>query len=531
MRPAKPLEKSEVSRPAGLHAVPPRPTARNRRRRKLLFIGGLVVVAVLVAAVALFAWIWPFTPDHVRTDLQQGSATKVAFQRFHQTFFPPGCVLEHVTFRSDAVPNGPPLMTLDKLTIASSYALLLAHDVGTIRAEGAHVVLPPFGKGQKLFQASSNIHNTKIGKFIADASIFDVSSGTAGAPPVRFQIRKLTIHDLGSSQGMSFQIDAIIPKLPGEVIATAKLGHWNAEKPEMTELSGTYQFRRAPLGVFRAIAGTLASDGRFQGPVKNVNVRGSIDVPDFEVTRTHHKIHLTTQFDAVVDATVGDVVIRSMRAHSDRTTVTGNGKVAGRPGKKGKTAALDLFVPDGRIEDVLFLFVRGEKSPLDGQTSFEAKVTIPPGNRNFTDKVVLDGNFEIHSGQFTNPQTQGKLNQLTAQARGEKNPTPQDAQAVLTDWNGQVLLKDGIAHFSQLRIHAPGAGVKLHGTYGLQEQKVNLHGMLYMQATLSQATSGIKSILLKPLEPFLKKNRRGGAKMPVGITGTYSHPKYQTDPM
>ena len=531
MRPAKPLEESEVQRAARLHAVPPRPIVPNRGRRKLLLVGGLIGVVVLVLAVVVLAWKWPFTPDHVRTDLQQGSGTKVSFQNFKQTFFPPGCVLEHVTFRSDAVPNGPPVLTADRITIATSYARLLAHDIGTIRAEGAHVVLPPLGKGQKLFQQSSNSHSTKIGRLIADASVFEVTSATPGASPFRLQIRKLTVHDLGSSQGMSFQIDALVPQPAGEVIANAHLGRWNSDKPEMTELSGTYQFRHAKLGGFHAIAGTLASDGRFQGPVKNLNVRGSTDVPDFEVTRTHHKIHLTTEFDAVVDATAGDVVLRSIKAHSDRTTVTGNGKIAGVAGKKGKTASLDLFVRDGRIEDVLFLFVRGEQSPLDGQTSFEAKVTIPPGNRKFVDKVILDGNFAINSGRFTNSQTQGKVNQLTAQARGVKNPTPSDSEAVTTDWTGHVLLQDGIAHFSELRIRAPGAGVKLHGTYGLEKQNVNLHGMLYMQATLSQATSGIKSILLKPLEPFLKKNRHGGAKFPVGITGTYSHPSYHTDPM
>lgn len=71
----------------------------------------------------------------------------------------------------------------------------------------------------------------------------------------------------------------------------------------------------------------------------------------------------------------------------------------------------------------------------------------------------------------------------------------------------------------------------MHGTYGLENQRVNLHGMLFLDAKLSQATSGIKSLLLKPIEPFLKKNRRGGAKMPVGISGTYSHPSYQTDPI
>jgi len=530
MRPAKPLDDREVSRPAPPHPVP-LASAPHRRTRKLLFIAGLVLAGILVAAVVFLAWKWPFTPDHVRTDLEHASSTKVSFQKFQQTFFPPGCVVEQVTFRDDQNPSGPPLLTLQKLAITASYAGLLAHRVGQIRAEGAHVSLPPIGTTPKIFKGSSNAHDTKIGELIADAAMLDVGSGAAGGSPLHFKIRKLTIKNLGADEGMSFHIEATIPKLPGEVIATAKLGRWNAGNPALTQLSGTYQFRRAQLGVIHAIAGTLDSEGRFQGPLKNLEVRGSTDTPDFEVTRTHHKIHLTTKFDAVVDATAGDIVLRSIEAHSDRTTVTGNGKIAGTPGARGKTASLHLFVKDGRIEDVLYLFVRGEKSPLEGVTTFETRVTIPPGEKKFVDKVVLDGNFDIHSAQFTNPQTQSKLNQLTAQARGVKNPTPQDAEPVTTDWQGQVLLKDGDAHFSQLRVSAPGATANLHGTYQLETQKIHLDGMLFMQATLSQATSGIKSALLKPLEPFLKKNRHGGAKMPVGIRGTYSHPSYQKDPI
>jgi len=94
-----------------------------------------------------------------------------------------------------------------------------------------------------------------------------------------------------------------------------------------------------------------------------------------------------------------------------------------------------------------------------------------------------------------------------------------------------VLLKDGVAHFSPLRLRVPGAGTRLQGAYTLESQRIDLHGMLYLQAKLSQATSGIKSILIKPIEPFLKKDRRGGAEMPVGVTGTYSHPAFHEDPI
>jgi hypothetical protein len=62
-------------------------------------------------------------------------------------------------------------------------------------------------------------------------------------------------------------------------------------------------------------------------------------------------------------------------------------------------------------------------------------------------------------------------------------------------------------------------------------EKVDLRGILLMEATLPQATTGIKSFLLRALDPFLKKNRQGGAKFPISITGTYQKPEYRADPV
>lgn len=522
-------ESPETVRSTGLHVVPPSSSGQKRLWRKPLFIAGLVVVAILVAAVAVLGAKWPFTPPHVTSDLEHATRTTVAFQRFHQTFFPhPGCVLENVTFRNSREPGTPPLLTVARLTIAGSYSGLLREHVPLIRAEGAHIVLPPLKAGEAIFEAGSSKAHASIGEIVADGSILDITSSRVGSPPLRFQIRQLTIRNPGEGT-MSFRIDTLNPKPQGELLLTGRMGQLKSGNAAATEFSGTYSFRHAQLGSFQGIAGTLSSEGTFHGPLNALNVRGSTDVPNFEVTRGHHPVHLTTQFDAIVHGTNGDVELRSIRGHWGRTTVTGTGTIEARPGSKGKFAAFDFFVRDGRIEDVLGLFVRAPQSPLDGATNFEAKVTIPPGKKKFLEKVVLDGNFAITDGHFTSPQTQSKVDKLSAQARGQKNP--QSPENVSSDWNGHVLLSGGVAHFSTLHVRVPGAGTRMHGTYSLENQRVDLRGMLFLQAKLSQTTSGIKSILLKPLEPFLKKNRQGGAKMPVKITGTYSHPKYSTDPI
>ena len=48
------------------------------------------------------------------------------------------------------------------------------------------------------------------------------------------------------------------------------------------------------------------------------------------------------------------------------------------------------------------------------------------------------------------------------------------------------------------------------------------------EAELSQETSGIKSALLKPLDPLFKR-KKAGAAVAVKMTGTYKHPEFGFD--
>jgi hypothetical protein len=90
-----------------------------------------------------------------------------------------------------------------------------------------------------------------------------------------------------------------------------------------------------------------------------------------------------------------------------------------------------------------------------------------------------------------------------------------------------VTLRDGTAHLDNVSFRVPGAAGKGGGTYNLISKRINLKGTVAMQATVSEASRGLKSILLKPFDAlFRKKERRAGAVLPVSITGTYPHPKF-----
>jgi hypothetical protein len=65
----------------------------------------------------------------------------------------------------------------------------------------------------------------------------------------------------------------------------------------------------------------------------------------------------------------------------------------------------------------------------------------------------------------------------------------------------------------------PGAAVDLNGTFNFRDHTVHLLGNLHIQSDISHVTTGFKSLLMKPLIPFLRKDN-SGAVIPIAITGS-----------
>ena len=92
----------------------------------------------------------------------------------------------------------------------------------------------------------------------------------------------------------------------------------------------------------------------------------------------------------------------------------------------------------------------------------------------------------------------------------------------------QVDLLGGDARFTDLRFGVPGANARLHGTYNILNYKIDLHGLMRVDTKISKTSSGLKSLLLKAMDPFFKKKRKGEV-VPVHIEGTYEKPQFGLD--
>ncbi|HKN18059.1 MAG TPA: AsmA-like C-terminal region-containing protein [Candidatus Sulfotelmatobacter sp.] len=491
--------------------------------RKIVILTGIVGAAAICAIVVGLIYWWPFAQIRVIQDLREASDSQVQIRAFHQTYFPaPGCILEGVVFRRGSA-DVKPLITIEKLTILGSYPGLLAQRVSRLTAEGLRISIPPFGTAEPFHTTPSKI---TVDEIVANGSAIEFALRDPAKQSLRFDIHEALLREVGWKGPLTYQVKVHNPEPPGEVTARGKFGVWNRNDPGETPISGNYNFDQADLSVYEGIAGKVSSTGKFSGKLAHIDISGVTDTPDFEVKSGGHPVRLTTEFSAYVDAIHGDTFLKRVQADFLKTRVVAQGSVAGSSSGTGKTALIDLSASNARIEDFLRLFVTADRPPMSGSVTLQSRLEIPPGDQDFLKKVKLQGGFGVAGGTFSDPSTQQGVDKLSAGARGEKNQD--DPETALTGLKGQVNLLAGTARLSDLSFGVPGAAARLHGTYNLINYKIDLRGQMRVDTEISKTTSGSKAVLLKMMNPFFKKTRKGEV-VPVRISGTYAHPIFGLD--
>jgi hypothetical protein len=504
-------------------------------KSKVLFrwikIGGLLALVVAGCAVALVASRWPFRRDTIVRTLQEKFSSTVELKTFHGTYFTPGCVAEGLTFRRNRDRNAPAIATIERLTIQGAYweSFSTPKRVRRVRVEGLHILASPRSeRSDNEARPASSLEQFAliVDEINADGAVVEFASDEPGTEPLKFEIHKLTLNSVADDRPMSFHAALLNAKPPGEILADGQFGPLRPQNISNTFLSGSYVFQRADLGVFPGIGGTLSSTGKFNDVLEHIEVEGSTDAPDFQVTRSGHAVHLKTQFHAIVNGMDGDVALKSVHAQFERTSVVSQGEVAKKAGSEGKTVSLGATELQGRIQDWLRLISNADRPALTGAMNFTAQVLVPPGKRGFLERVDLHGDFGIDAMSFTSSTTQEKVDSLSQVAQGEQEND--DPASVIENLKGHVMLKNAIATFSDLSFSVPGALADVHGTYGLLTEQINLHGSLQVDNKLSKGSKGMKSFLLKFVEPFLKQ-KNAGEIVPIKIGGTFDHPSYGLD--
>jgi AsmA-like protein len=496
-----------------------------KTRRNLATV---TIVALAGLAAVLLAAEWPFSQSKVLKSIRDRWPGTANADRVRSTYFPhPGCVIENLVL---ALPSNrsqePALITIGKARIESSYIdlFLRPRHLTRLIIEGLRVEVPVY----------SSIRSNKdtTGESVQSATSFDevetrdavlIVNRSRGAPALDFRIHHVVLRSVSGNAPMFYEASLALPEPPAEVHVRGRFGPWVSKELKDVPLSGSYTLEDADLGKFPGIAGVLSSSGSFDGPFGQIRTQGTIDIPGFQVTRSHHEVALKATFDASVDATRGDVNLKTVDARFLGTAVHADGTIGPTQADPGKTASLNLNVQHGQIQDVLDLFVASRVPPMDGIADFQTHVVIPPGHERFLEKLQMEGSFLIAHAVLTNQARQSDIDVLSKRASGNKKQ--KETERVDGRIDGKLRLRNGSALFTPVSFQIPGASIVMTGRFNLLNQQIDFHGEARTQAKLSDDTVGVKAVLLKPINSLFKK-KDAGAEIPVEMTGSYDSPHF-----
>jgi hypothetical protein len=346
--------------------------------------------------------------------------------------------------------------------------------------------------------------------------------------PKVWAIHNLHMRDLGSPQPWPFEATLTNGVPPGEIDVNGTFGPWHRDEPGDTPLEGAFYFAKADLGVFKGISGTLSSQGYFGGTLEDLEANGETDTPDFTIKVGGHPFPLHVKYQALIDGTNGDTRLKVIDAWFLSSYLHATGAVLGAPkGKRGRTLTLDVAMDNSRIEDIMKMAVKAASPPMVGALKLNTKFLLPPGDRDVADRLRLDGRFSIAKARFTNYDVQGKIEELSKRGRGKtKEPAK---ERVAADFQGRFKLADGRLVLPDVSFEVPGAKVELAGAYALKAETIDFKGQLLLDAKISQTTTGLKSLLLKAVDPLFKQKDGSGSVIPIKISGSRKAPNFGLD--
>lgn len=428
----------------------------------------------------------------------------------------------------------PPLMAIERLTgSADLHGLWTQHwHVTSLHLEGLRIHIPPPDGNTEPYlvpQAHPKFRLPPIEftEVTADNALVQILPRQNDRKPRSFWIRHLTLRSIRPQFPAHFQAQIANDIPTGDIESEGTVGPWDADQPGLTPVAADFEFTNANLGQFRGLAGTLSSKGRYEGVLERLNVEGDASVPNFSLSISERPVALRTHYVAVIDGTNGSTYLKTVEAHFLHSSVLAKGEVINAPALPGRKISLTVMTKNARAEDLLQLVTRGSTVPISGKVNLQAQFELPSGKADVFDRLSLSGQFEIARAVFTSHETQEKIDLLSRRGQGE--PKNEAISDVLSNIRGRLRLGEAEAYFPRLEFTVPGAFVSLKGSYGLKTETIDLHGQLKLSSKLSQTTTGIKSALLRVVNPLFKDGARGGSTLPIKITGPRSYPSFGLD--
>lgn len=435
--------------------------------------------------------------------------------------------------------NKPPLFLEAKKFRFHSAVRALLHspmEVSVIHVEGVTIDLPPGPAraqilGPREHAVAADPTQPKIKPKVAllvdeilcnDAKLI-IEVADPKKEPHEFDITHLALHrthDGDLSYDFEAQLTNPVPR--GIIDTTGHVGPWMIENPRESSVRGEYTLINADMNTIKGLGGTLNSTGHYNGVLDHIGVTGTTTMPNFSLDISDHPMPLSTKFDAYVDGTTGDTTLNSVDGMLGHTHILAKGTVMNLKGK-GHDIALDATIPNGRIDDVLFLGMKSQPPVMRGGVTMHSKIHVPPGKVRVAQKIELAGTLAINNATFTNQRIQGRLDGFSVRAQGHPEQADEASADKIAQAHSGLNTTFALAHgqmtLSKVDYKMPGVQLLLDGVYTMDASAFEFKGHVRTDAKPSQmVVAGWKKFLLKAADPFLGRNG-AGLELPISISG------------
>jgi hypothetical protein len=497
------------------------------RWRKWIFWTSLVTVAGI--CVALLAQYRPESlRERIRRSLAERLNAEVDIGGLTVGFMPLRLAGSDITFRVRSRPDLPPFISIEHVWMDLGLFSVARKHVETVHVDGLVIQVPPKdarntigGESVPGDEGQFNPSKVIVERLLTHNAVLSFTSTKPNHRPHVFEIQDLELRDLGFDRVVPFRAQLINPVPRGLIQADGSFGPWMKDDPAETPVSGTYVFSDADLSTIDGIRGRLSSKGAFGGRITEIDVRGVTTTPDFNLTLGGQPLPLETSFHATVDGTNGTTRLQQVDAMLGQSSIVAKGAVVNLPGPSGHNIDLDVRVGKGRIEDLLSLVIPAKSQAIaSGTITSHATVHLPPGHSSILERLRVSGDFSLDRTQFER-KVQERIREFSRRTQGKNRDEMQ--RTVASDMKGQFALADGVMRLRDLGFEVPGAVVTLAGTCNLRTRALDMEGTLKMDTSVSRAVGGFKSIFLKIVDPFFRKN--GKTVLPIRIGGTIDDPQ------
>jgi hypothetical protein len=350
-------------------------------------------------------------------------------------------------------------------------------------------------------------------------------------PPIELDFGTLIVGDFAA--GKPFAYDAVLEGLNhhAKLRSTGHVGPWTVDAPAELPVDGNYDLSALDLSVVRGLSGTLSARGRVAGGLKQLEIDGTSETPNLALSTSARPQAYDTKYHAVLDGLTGNLRIDAATMRLNHTTMHATGTIARSGSGSGFVTKLDLTSSSGRVEDQMTLLSSPKPAVIEGAEELRSHMTILPGTAPLIERITVTGSARLTGVTSTDLASQQKMDSIGMRADGharEASKLSPNLPIVPITMTGNFRIAGGNMDLSNVICTEPGALMLLEGRYELTGTQVEMHGVLRTLATASHMTTGIMSLLAKPLDPLLRKHG-AGMEIPIELKGDRVSPHFGLD--